>query len=204
MRAECNSNSPISNVQCPKKPFSHTRFAPVKIPKWLIGAKYNASVLIDGQASTCPLDTGSQVTTISQSFHEGNLSTLDIHPLNELREIEAANGQTAPYSGFVEIDITLLQDCFGSEITVSTFALVVPDIKSKALLVDTNTLDRVYETSSTTSTALQAIPYSYRVVLKIMQQINEHKEHSSSKLFNQPSRQSLQKITSCLAKLKQA
>lgn len=183
MRAEVSDNSPPSNVERTarkqKKSLSHTRFAPVKIPKGLIGAKYTASVLIDGQASTCLLDTGSQVTTVSQSFYESNLSRFDIHPLNELLEIEAANGQTVPYSGFIEVDISFPKDCFGSEITVSTFALVVPDVQSNALLVGTNTLDLVYEVYSTTNTAPQAIPYGYRVVLKIMQQRNKQKENSS-------------------------
>lgn len=135
----------------------------------MIGAKYTASVLIDGQASTCILDTGSQVTTVSQSFYESNLSKFDIHPLNELLEIEAANGQTVPYSGFIEVDITFPKDCFGSEITVSPLVLVVPNIQSNALLNGTNTLDLVYEAYSMASTAPQAIPYGYRVVLKIMQ-----------------------------------
>lgn len=183
MRAESSYNSPISDdkytAREPKKLPLHTRIAPVKIPKGLIGAKYTASVLIDGHASICLLDTGSQVTTVSQSFYESNLARFDIHPLSELLEIEAANGKTVPYSGFIEVDITFPQDCFGSEITVSTFALVVPDIQSNALLIGTNTLDLVYEAYSTTSTALQAIPYGYRVVLKIMQQRNRQKENSS-------------------------
>lgn len=114
MRAESGNNCPNSNVghttRRPKRSSPHTRFAPVKIPKGLIGAKYTANVLIDGQASTCLLDTGSQVTTMSQSFYESNLSMLDIHPLNELLEVEAANGQTVPYSGFIEIPILSLKN----------------------------------------------------------------------------------------------
>lgn len=183
MRAEGSNNSPISDPECKskrqKRPSPHTRSAPAKIPKGLIGAKYTASVFIDGQASTCLLDTGSQVTTVSQSFYESNLSKFDIHPLNELLEIEAANGQSVPYSGFIEVDIIFPKECFGSEITVSTFVLVVPDIQSNALLIGTNTLDLVYEVYSTTNTAPQAIPYGYRVVLKIMQQRNKQKENSS-------------------------
>lgn len=129
MRAESSQNSPISNdkrtTRRPKTPHLHTRIAHVKIPKGLIGAKYTASVLNDGQASPCLLDTGSQVITVSQSFYESNLSGFDIHPLSELLEIEAANGKTLPYSGFKEVDITFPQDCFGSEITVSNMAPVL-------------------------------------------------------------------------------
>lgn len=119
------------------------------------------------------------MTTVSQVFYESNLSKFDIHPLNELLEIEAANGQTVPYSGFLEVDITFPKGCFGSEITVSTLALVVPDIQSNELLIGTNTLDLVYEAYSMTNTATQDLPCGYRVVLKIMQQRNKQKENSS-------------------------
>ena len=83
-----------------------------------------------------------------QSFHESYLSNLKIHPLNELLEVEAANGQAVPYSGFIKADITFPESCFGFEITVPTFSLVVPDMQSSAqskLLIGTNTLDIVYE-----------------------------------------------------------
>lgn len=183
MGAKNSDNSPTSDTERKaKKRFSHTRSTPVKIPKGLIGAKYTAHVLIDGQACNCLLDTGSQVTTVSQSFYENNLSNLDIHPLNELLEVEAANGQTVPYSGFIEVNIIFPKYCFGSEITTSTFALVVPDTQSNApstLLIGTNTLDLVYESCAMTHTDLQALPYGCRVVLKIMQQRNKQKENSS-------------------------
>lgn len=150
------------------------------LPKGLIGAKYTASVLIDGQAYNCLLDTGSQVTTISQSFYENHLAGLEIHPLGELLEVEAANGQTVPYSGFIELDITFPEKCFGAKLTVPTLALVVPDIRSNAqstLLIGTNTLDLVYD--SCTNADLRALPYGSRVVYKVMQQRHKQKEDSS-------------------------
>lgn len=119
---------------------------------------------------------------MSQSFHESNLSNLKIHPLNELLEVEAANGQAVPYSGFIEVDITFPESCFGSEITVPTLALVVPDMQSSAqskLLIGTNTLDIVYENCSSKNTNLQALPYGWRVVMKVMQQRVKQKENSS-------------------------
>lgn len=88
------------------------------------------------------------MTTVSQSFYENNLPHLSIHPLDELLEVEAANGQTMPYSGFIEVDVTFPKSCFGSEITVSTLALVVPTTGSSVRsmpLIGTNTLDLVYE-----------------------------------------------------------
>lgn len=140
-----NETSPkqehISGV---KKRFLPNKYATPKLPKGLIGAKYTAQVEIKGQQYDCLLDTGSQVTTVSQSCYENNFSDLEIHPINELLEIEAANGQNVPYSGFIGVDITFPKECFGSEITVSSFALVVPDTCSNiqsSFLIGTNTLD---------------------------------------------------------------
>lgn len=183
MRAKEGDNSPTSvSEHKAKKKFSRIRSAPLKIPKGLIGAKCIAHVLIDRQTCNCLLDSGSQVKTVSQSFYEKNLSHLDIYPLNELLEVEAANGQTVPYSSFIEVDITFPKQCFGSEITVSTLALVVPDTQSNTqptLLIGTNTLDLMYKGFNMTNTDLQALPYGYRVVLKIMQQRHKQKENSS-------------------------
>lgn len=80
MRAKDCDNIPTDAESPFKKKFSHKR----STTKGLIGAKYTANVLIDGQSCNCLLDTGSQVTTVSQSFYDNKLSNLDIHPLNEL------------------------------------------------------------------------------------------------------------------------
>ena len=188
MRAEGSKNRPNSRRKG-KERFSSTRSSNVNLPKGLVGAKYTACVLIDGQTCHCLLDTGSQVTTVSQSFYENNLHNLEVHPLNELLEVEAANGQTVPYSGFIEVDITFPKNCFGSEINVPTLALVVPDTRSSAqstLLIGTNTLDLVYEDCSRANTDLQALPYGCRVVLKVMQQRNKQKVNSSLGLVRLP------------------
>ncbi|MCJ8730139.1 hypothetical protein PDJAM_G00180710 [Pangasius djambal] len=193
MRAENSDGSPTSNIKDWKSRKSlSTRSSDVRVPKGLIGAKYTAQILIDGQSCNCLLDTGSQVTTVSQSFYESNLSHLKIHPLNELLEVEAANGQTVPYLGFVEVDITFPKSCFGSEIPVSTLALVVPDTRSNEqskLLIGTNTLDLLYEDCCNANTDLQALPYGYRVVLKVMQQRNEQKKDSSLGLVMLPGKE---------------
>ena len=183
MRAEDSDHSPNSDTERNRKEkCSRSKLSNMKIPRGLIGAKYTAQVLVNGQTCNCLLDTGSQVTTVSQSFHESNLSNLKIHPLNELLEVEAANGQAVPYSGFIEVDITFPKSCFGSEITVPSLALVVPDMQSSAqstLLIGTNTLDLVYENCSSKNTNLQALSYGCRVVMKVMQQRNKQKENSS-------------------------
>lgn len=97
------------------------------LPKGLTGAKCIAQINIAGIKCNCLLDTGSQVTTISQSFYNENLSEQHIHSLNNLLEVESANGQSVPYLGYVEVTITFPKDFVGVDIEVPTLALIVPD-----------------------------------------------------------------------------
>lgn len=68
----------------------------VKLPKGLVGTKTTSTVTIAGKHTNCLLDTGSQVTTVPQSFNEQHLSELTIHPLHDLLDVEGANGQSFP------------------------------------------------------------------------------------------------------------
>lgn len=122
-----NENSPTEHSRKPKKRSLHNKSATVKLPKGLIGAKYTAQVQINEQSCNCLLDTGSQVTTVSQTFYENNLSHLELYSIHDLLEVEAANGQNVPYSGYIGVDITFPKNCFGTELTVSSLALIVPD-----------------------------------------------------------------------------
>ena len=60
---------------------------------------------IRGEEVNCLLDTGSQVTTIPQSFYKQHLSEQEIKPLFDLLEEEGAAGQSVPYLGYVELAI---------------------------------------------------------------------------------------------------
>ncbi len=129
--------------QCPKTPNMN-----VKLPKGLIGAKCTALVDISGQECQCLIDTGSQVTTVPNSFHKQYLSDYPIHPLSDILEVEGANGLSVPYLGYVHLDITFPAEFIGVKTEVATVALIVPDIKSHTqplVLVGTNTLDALYE-----------------------------------------------------------
>lgn len=119
---------------------------------------------------------------MSQSFYENHLFDLEINPIQDLLEVEAANVQNVPYSGYIGVNITFLKNCFGNELIVSSLALIVPDTRSSvqsSLLIDTNTLDLLFDTLSLTETDLSAPPYSYRVVLSVLQQRHMQKENGS-------------------------
>lgn len=59
----------------------------------LVGPRSVAVVNIENVQCQAILDSGSQVTTISKSFHDTYLSSLAILPLRDILEVEGAGGQ---------------------------------------------------------------------------------------------------------------
>lgn len=94
------------------------------LPQELIGPRCAASVLLESILCESILDSGSQVTTISESFHRNPLSHLPIQPIHALLEIEGAG---VPYLGYIETHVTFPQTVTGKEEELATLALVVPE-----------------------------------------------------------------------------
>ncbi|CAI5671364.1 unnamed protein product [Oreochromis niloticus] len=91
------------------------------------------------------MDSGSQVTTISESFHKDKLAHLPIQPIQALLEIEGAGGQHVPYLGYVE---TFPQNITGKEEELVVLALVVPECHFNSripVLIGTNALLRLHD-----------------------------------------------------------
>lgn len=148
---------------------------PSTLPRGLVGTKTTAQVTIAGKDTTCLLDTGSQVTTVPQSFYEQHLPDLTIHPLGDLLDVEGANGQLVPYLGYIELSVTFPKDFVGADMEVHTLALVIPHIRSavhEQVLIGTNTLDALYADlqEDPNHSTFQPLPYGYRAVLRILQQ----------------------------------
>ncbi|KAL7868508.1 hypothetical protein SRHO_G00098920 [Serrasalmus rhombeus] len=155
-----------------------------QLPSRLVGTKCTSNVTINGRSYNCLLDTGSQVTTIPQSFYETYLPHAECKPLNDLLEVEAANGQLVPYSGYIELNITFPESFLGTSIEVPTLALVVPDKCGSAqspLLIGTNTLDALYEKYCEECSAnYQSQHHGYKMVLKTLEV--RHKQTEDSKV----------------------
>ncbi len=116
-----------------------------RLPKGLVWIKCTAKVTIGERDLDCLLDTGSQMTTIPQSYYESNLSDLPLKPLENLLEVERANGQAVPYLGCIELNLKFPKAFIGAEVEVPTLALGVPDLTSLSqILVGTNSLDVLY------------------------------------------------------------
>lgn len=167
-----------TQTKCPKKKLhracvhSHTQKQTVTLPKGLIGAKCTAQVTIGNKDCRCLLDSGSQVTTIPNSFYLENLSHLPINSLNDLLEVEGANGQSVPYLGYVEATIRFPKSLLGVDIEVPTLVLIVPDMRStlSSVLIGTNTLDVLYEKYADIAPQnYESLPYGYKVVLKTLE-----------------------------------
>lgn len=87
--------------ECTSKP--HAVSQNKMLPKQLVGEKCTAVVKVFGKDCHCLLDTGSQVTTVAQSFYNNCLCDQPIHPIDQLLAVEGANGQLVPYLGYVEV-----------------------------------------------------------------------------------------------------
>lgn len=151
---------------------SHLAQQEVKLPKGLVGPKCTASISVAGVACNCLLDTGSQVSTLSLSFYQKNLRNHTVWPLNNLLEVEGANGQSVPYLGYVEVDMTFPKAITGIETKILTLALVVPDLRSNSqlpILIGTNTLDVLYEQCCERRTIKNSSAlYGYKEILKTL------------------------------------
>lgn len=160
-----------------------TRRKPIKLPHGLVGTKTTAQVTIAGKDISCLLDTGSQVTTVPQSFYEQHLSDLTLHPLGDLLDVEGANGQSVPYLGYIELSIKFLKDFVGTDIEVHTLALVIPHLRAaihEQVLIGTNTLDALYANfqEGPNCSTFQPLPYGYRAVLNILHRRQESSARS--------------------------
>ncbi len=85
--------------------------------------KCTAQITVGERNVSCLLDTGSQVTTVPWSFYEEHLSYCPLKSLDELLQVEGANGQTVPYLGYVELTLKFPRQFLGIETEVPTLAL---------------------------------------------------------------------------------
>ncbi|VDH90836.1 Hypothetical predicted protein [Mytilus galloprovincialis] len=73
----------------------------------LLGSPNEVTVVINGIQASALLDTGSTVSTVSPSFHRQYLADSSIQTLNQILNIECADGQNMPYLGYISADLQL-------------------------------------------------------------------------------------------------
>lgn len=141
-------NRSVDGAGTQKKVITHTmtetyRCTERSIPAGLVGPRCAASVFLEGVQCESIMDTGSQVTTVSECFHKNHLSHLPIHPIHALLEIEGAGGQQVPYLGYIEARVTFPLSVPGRKEELVVLALVVPECQFNSrtpLLIGTNVL----------------------------------------------------------------
>ena len=115
----------------------------------LIGECNEVSIKVFNIATTALLDTGSTVSTISESFYKEHFPDIPLQSLEFALNVECADGQPLPYSGYISLDIQisgissfpLLNDCLFLVVPQSNYNSNVP------VLIGTNLLGIVMETT---------------------------------------------------------
>ena len=68
------------------------------------------TVEINGTVVKCLLDTGAQVSTVSEAFYKKHLSTIALSDTTRILKLSAANKLQIPYLGYIEVDLKI-KDC---------------------------------------------------------------------------------------------
>jgi transposase InsO family protein len=116
----------------------------------LVGDSNEAVVLIGGRECLALIDTGSQVSNLSESYYRKHLPEFQLYSLSEILEIEGVAGQLLTYLGYIEINLVIP----GTRTELWVPILIVPDTgfsKQVPLLVGTNVLNELKDKDTGTS-----------------------------------------------------
>lgn len=148
----------------------------------LVGSRSVVNVTIGGIHHESLIDSGSQVTTISKSFHDTYLSSHPVYPLDNIIEVEGAAGQRVPYIGYIEVDIIFPENFVGRPKTVTTLALIVPDYSAISVLIGTNALDVLYEGFDEGASGPVLESCAYAVLVKHLRSLYKSKSADSDRV----------------------
>jgi len=113
-----------------------------KDPK-LVGDVNEVQILIEGKSAKALLDTGSCVSIMAESFLKDHLSEKIIHPVSDILNIECADGEKLPYTGYIDTDLSVDLGLQAAEPLPCLF-LVTPDTSYSSrtpIILGTNILN---------------------------------------------------------------
>lgn len=73
----------------------------------IVGVTNEALIAINGISTKALLDTGSCVSVISESFYNQHLYSAPICTLDSLLRIECSEGNSLPYLGYIQAELTI-------------------------------------------------------------------------------------------------
>ena len=118
------------------------------------------------------MDTGSQVTSVCQTFYEKNLANVPMYSCSKLLKVAGVGGESLPYRGYVEASVSIPTGSSGN-FTLTIPILVVPDTEYNTmvpLLIGTNFLCRMSKEFTTAS----ELPVPVQVALGVIRQQEEY------------------------------
>ena len=107
----------------------------------MVGKGWEVQCSINKVQCQALLDTGSVITTVSESFYNNNLSDVPVNPVSALH-VQGATGHPLQFLGYIEVDICYTS-LFGDKICTTGLVLIVKDTEynqSVPVLIGTNIL----------------------------------------------------------------
>lgn len=92
----------------------------------LVGSTSEVEIHLNKIPVNALLDTGSCVSVVSEAFYKEHLSNEPINPIGDVLNIECADGNSLPYRGYIEAEITVNSGLPNSK-PQSCLLLVTPD-----------------------------------------------------------------------------
>jgi hypothetical protein len=125
----------------------------------LVGPANEVEIFVEGHSTQALLDTGSMISTISQSLCEK--LTFEVEPLQHLLKVEVAGGYGLKYIGYVEVNV----DFPDLKLPGPILLLVVQDTvyhNTVPVLLGTNVLQNCQENANATKVCSQQLPTSWK------------------------------------------
>ena len=96
------------------------------LPSNLIGQVAEFTCQINDIVVKALADSGSQVTSLSQSCYDHHFSHLPLIDISNLLTVASVSGDCVPYSGYFDCEISIQLSC-NQKFKISVPVLVVPD-----------------------------------------------------------------------------
>lgn len=116
-----------------------------EISPHMVGEVNEAAILLNGHDTTALLDTGSCVSIVAETFYREHLGNTELKPLQDILHVECADGQSLPYLGYIEVELSVPEGVSGLR-PKDCLLLVTPDTRYSAktpVILGTNILQEL-------------------------------------------------------------